>query len=124
MFPKRLILGVLLPAVLLSACPPTGSIVILHNPSLSGFTMDFTQYNATHRCQLPLAARDVVKVEVDRQGGEIGLVVSGLRGSEPYSGNDLPTRTFTIGIAETDQYVFLITGKNATGRIRVKNLGH
>ena len=85
--------------------------------------MDFNQFKATNKCQLSLAAGDVVQVEVDRQGGEIGLVVSGLRGSEPYAGNDLPTRTFTIGIAETDQYVFLITGKNATGRIKVKNLG-
>jgi hypothetical protein len=125
MFLGKLNVGmVLLAAILLfSACTPTGGIVILENPNGTGFTMNQTKFHGTNKCQLSLAAGDVLQVEVSRSGGEMGLVISGMRGSEPYAGSSLPARIFTIGISETDEYVFRVSGENATGRITVKNLG-
>ena len=70
-----------------------------------------------------LSRGDVLQVEVERESGEIALTVSGKNGSEPYTGNDLVTGIFTITVFETDEYVFRITGKDATGKITVKNLG-
>ena len=75
MFLGKLNVGmVLLAAILLfSACTPTGSIVILENPNGTGFTMNLTKFHGTNKCQLSLAAGDVLQVEVSRSGGEMGL---------------------------------------------------
>jgi len=99
-------------------------MVILEDPNGTGFTMDFTRFSATNKCTLSLGEGDVVQVEAVRDSGKIGLRVSGMKGSEPYEGNDLKTLTFTIRVSETDDYVFWITGHDATGRITIKNLGH
>jgi hypothetical protein len=125
MFYKKLTTGIILTVMLLlSACAvPNGSIVILENPNGSSFTIDFAMVNAKNKCELSLAGGDVLQVEVEHESGEIALTVSGKNGSEPYTGNDLVTGIFTITVFETDEYVFRITGKDATGKITVKNLG-
>lgn len=125
MFHRRLIIAtvvLLAGALLLTACASGERIVILDNPDGTGFSMDFSKFSGSSKCQLSLTAGDVVQVEVARTGGQIGLTVTGLKGSEPYIGSDLPARTFTFSVAETDEYVFRITGKNATGQIIAKNI--
>lgn len=122
---RKLTTGIVLAVILLlSACTaPKGSIVILENPKGTGFTMDFTQFNAKSKCDLSLDDGDVLQVEVIRDSGSIALTVSGQNGEEPYTGNDLESGIFTIAVSETDEYVFQITGKDANGKIEVKNLG-
>ncbi len=100
-----------------------GSIVILGNPNGKSFTMNFTQFNSKNKCELSLLGGDVLQVEVTRDSGKIALTVSGKNGDEPYTGNDLESGIFTIAVSETDEYVFQITCKDATGKITVKNLG-
>lgn len=108
----------------LSACTAVeGSIVILEDGRGTGFTMDLKKFDSKNKCELSLAEGDVVQLEVEREGGEITLAVSGKNGTEPYTGNDLESGIFTITVSETDDYVFRITGKDATGKITVKNLG-
>lgn len=68
------------------------------------------------------AKGDVVQIEVEYEAGKIAFGVSGKNGSEPYAGNDLQSGVFTVTVSETDNYIFNITGKNATGKITVKNL--
>lgn len=107
-----------------SACTSgKGSIVILENPNGTGFSMDFKKWSGKNKCQLSLDGGDVLQFEVDRQEGEIALALSGKKGSEPYTGNHLQSGVFTVTVAETDEYVIGITGKDATGKISVKNLG-
>lgn len=106
-----------------SACNLTkGSIVILENPNGTGSTMDFKEWSANNKCELSLNRGDVLQIEVVRQEGEIALKVSGEKGSEPYTGNHLETGVFTITVSETDEYLVQITGKDATGKVTVKNL--
>lgn len=110
--------------IALSACSASkGSIVILENADGTGFTMDFQEWSAKNKCELFLNKGDEVKIEVVSEDGEIAFSVNGKNGSEPYRGNDLPSRMFTVTVSETDDYVFAITGKAATGKITVKNLG-
>jgi hypothetical protein len=124
MLSRKLGIGIILVvALLLSACATGGRIVILEEPHGKGFAMDFTNFNANNKCTLALADGDVVQVEIVRDSGRIDLSVSGLKGSEPYRGNDLKTNTFTVRVSETDDYVFRITGNKANGKITVKNLG-
>lgn len=122
---RKMTAGIILAAILLlSACAaPKGGIVILENPQTKGFTMEFRKYNEKDKCKLSLAEGDELLVEVTRDSGKIALAVSGRNGSEPYTGNDLRTGTFTVTVHETDEYEFTITGKDATGKISVKNLG-
>ena len=122
---RKLAAGIILAAILLlwACAAPKGSIVILENPNGTDFTMNFTQFNAKNKCELSLAAGDVLQVEVTRDSGEIAFTVNGKNGDEPYTGNDLESGIFTIAVSETDEYVFRITGKDATGKITVKNLG-
>ena len=109
----------------LSACTAAKNhIVILEDGRGTGFTMDLQEFNSKNKCELSLAKGDVVQVEVDSKGGTIALAVSGKNGNEPYTGNDLQSGLFTITVSETDDYVFRITGKDATGKIAVKNLGN
>lgn len=108
----------------LSACTAAkGNIVILEGGHETGFTMTFKEYTSENKCELSLAAGDVVQVEVDREEGQIFFSINGKNGSEPYTGNDLQPGIFTVTVSETDEYVFRIRGKAATGKITVKNLG-
>ena len=108
----------------LSACAaPTGSIVILEDGRGTGFTMEMKEFSSKNKCELYLAEGDEVQVKVEHEGGKIAFSVSGKNGSEPYTGNDLKSGTFTVTVSETDDYVFRITGKDATGKITVKNMG-
>ncbi|NMA34432.1 MAG: hypothetical protein GX940_07775 [Clostridiaceae bacterium] len=102
---------------------PKGSIVILEDPDGKGFTMDFTEWNSKNKCELSLNRGDVLQIEVKHKGGEISLAVSGKNGSEPYTGNDLRSGMFTVTVSESDDYIFRITGKSATGKVTVKNVG-
>ncbi|HHU49939.1 MAG: hypothetical protein ACOYEH_01150 [Caldicoprobacterales bacterium] len=107
----------------ISACTVyKGSIVILENPSGKGFTMDFKEWSSINKRELSLNNGDVLQFEVAREAGEIALVVSGKNSTEPYTGNDVRSGIFTVTVPESDIYVIRITGKNATGKVTVKNL--
>ena len=123
---KRVLTGVLtmLLILALSACTAAkGSIVILEDGYETSFTMILEEFTSDNKCDLPLAAGNVIQVEVDREEGQFALSVSGKNGSEPYTGNDLESGIFTVTVSESDEYVFRIEGKDATGKITVKNLG-
>jgi len=122
---RKIIILLLMMAIMttLSACSAVkGSIVILENADGTGFTMEFQEWSAKNKCELFLNKGDEVKIEVVSEDGEIAFSVNGRNGSEPYRGNDLSSGMFTITVSETDDYVFAITGKDATGKITVKNL--
>jgi len=108
--------------IIISNLGPKGSIVILENPDGSGFTMDFREWSTKSRCKLFLNKGDVLQVETIRDDGEIALMINGKNGSEPYMGNDLKSGIFTVAVSETDTYYIQITGKNATGKVVIKNL--
>ncbi|HHX38074.1 MAG TPA: hypothetical protein GX717_08850 [Clostridiaceae bacterium] len=61
-------------------------------------------------------------MEVEHERGKIVFAVSGRNGSEPYKGNGLVSGIFTVTVSETDDYVFMIKGNDATGKIRVSNI--
>jgi hypothetical protein len=108
----------------ISNCSATkGSIMILENPNGTGFTMDFKEWSSSNKCELSLNKGDVLQIETVHEQGEIALTISGKNGSEPYTGNNLKTGVFTVKVSETDKYVIRITGRNATGKIMVKNVG-
>ncbi|WP_066640387.1 hypothetical protein [Desulfolucanica intricata] len=110
--------------ITISACTASkGSIVILENPNGKGFTMDFKEWSSKNKCELSLNKGDVLQFEVVREDGEIALIVSGKNGSEPYTGNDLRSGIFTVTVSESDKYDIRITGKDATGKVTVKNVG-
>lgn len=110
--------------VSISACSaPKNSILILENPNGTGFIMDFKEWSSKNKCELSLNKGDVLQIEVVREGGKIALMVSGKNGSEPYTGNNLESGLFTVTVSETDKYAIRITGKNATGKVMVKNVG-
>lgn len=110
--------------IALAACTaPKGGIVILETPNGTGFTMKFKEFGARNKCELPLKKDDELQIEISRDDGEIALTISGKNGSEPYKGNDLQSGIFTVAVSETDEYVIMITGGNATGNVTVKNLG-
>ena len=108
----------------ISACSAAkGCIVILEKPNGTGFTMDFKEWSSKNKCELSLNKGDVLQIEVVHEGGRIALTVSGEKGSEPYTGNSLKTGVFTVTVPETDKYEIRITGKDATGKVMVKNVG-
>lgn len=110
--------------VAIPACfMPKGRIVILENPNGTGFTMDFREWSSKNKCELSLNKGDVLQIEIVHEAGKIALTVSGKNGSEPYTGNSLKTGVFTVTVSETDRYVIRITGKDATGKVIVKNVG-
>lgn len=110
--------------ITISGCTASkGSIVILENPNGKGFTIDFKEWSSSNKCELSLNKGDVVQFEVVREDGEIALTVRGKNGSEPYTGNDVRSGIFTVTVSESDKYEIRITGKDATGKVTVKNVG-
>ncbi len=99
-----------------------GSIVILENPKGNGFMADFREWSSSNKCDLALNKGDTLQIEIVREDGEIALVVNGKKGSKPYTGNNLKSIVFTVTVPETDQYEIRITGKDATGKVTVKNV--
>jgi hypothetical protein len=97
-----------------------GEIVILEDGNGTGFTMSLKEYNFRNKCELSLNKGDVVQIEIEHEGGIINFTVTGKRGSEPYTGNDMKSGIFTITVSETDDYIFSVRGKAATGDIIVK----
>jgi len=105
----------------LSGCSATkGSIVILENQKGTEFTIDFKEWSSKEKCTVYLNNGDVMQFEVTHEEGEIALMVSGQKGSEPYTGNNLKSGIFTVTVSESDNYDIKITGKDATGKITVK----
>lgn len=102
--------------------PAKGSIVILEEPDKMGFTLEFNAWSKKNKCELSLRKGDMLQAEIDRKGGEIALTADGKNGSSPYKGNNLESGIFTITVSETDEYIIKTTGKDATGKITVKNL--
>ncbi|NLY43305.1 MAG: hypothetical protein GX066_04920 [Clostridiaceae bacterium] len=100
-----------------------GSIVILENPNGKGFTMDFKEWSSKDKCELSLNKGDMLQFKIDREDGEIALAVCGKNGQEPYAGKNLESGIFTVTVSETDKYDIIITGKDATGKVTVKNVG-
>ena len=86
--------------------------------------MDFKEWSSKNKCELSLNKGDVLQFEVFREDGEIALRVSGKKGSEPYTGNNLKSGLFTVTVSETDNYVIRITGKDATGKVMAKKVGN
>lgn len=107
--------------MVLSGCSATkGSIVIWENPKGTELTIDFKEWSSKEKCTVYLNNGDVMQFEVTHEDGEIALTVSGQKGSEPYTGNNLKPGTFTVSVSESDNYDIQITGKDATGKITVK----
>jgi hypothetical protein len=108
-----------------TACSaPKGSILILENPNGKEFFIEFKDWSSNNECKLSLNAGDEIRVDVDREKGEIDLTISGKNGSEPYTGNNLESFLFTVAVSETDEYAIKIAGKKATGKITVKVTGN
>lgn len=123
MNPVALIQLIICMMIALPACSGSaGSIVILENLNGTEFTMDLKEWSANNKCEMSLNKGDVLLVEVACETGEIALLISGKNGSEPYMGNNLKSIVFTVTVSETDRYEVRITGKNATGKVTVKNL--
>jgi hypothetical protein len=87
--------------------------VILENPNGTGFTMDFKEWSSKNKCELSLNKGNVLQIEVDREDGEIALLISGKNGSEPYTGNNIESGIFTVTVSETDKYDIRIAGKKS-----------
>ena len=115
-------LCILVSSIMLSACVfPKGSILILENRD--GFTAQLFAYSLFEKCEMALESGSEVQIEIRCERGEFSLTIDGKRGSRPYTGNNLQSGVFTVTVSETDEYLFKISGKKATGRITVKNLG-
>jgi hypothetical protein len=109
--------------IVISACTASkGSILIIETPNGAGFTMDFNEWRSNNKCELSLNRGDVLQIEVVREDGEIALVIIGKNGAEPYTGNGLGSGVFTVTVPVTDKYEIRVTGKDATGKITVKNV--
>lgn len=110
--------------LMFSACSATtGSIVILEHPNGTGFVMDFKEWSSRSKYELSLNKGEVLQLDVTHEAGEINLKIRGKNGSEPYTGNELESGVFTVTVSEKDEYMILITGNEATGKIIVKNVG-
>jgi hypothetical protein len=122
---RQIIFLLLLIAIMTSAActAPKGSMVIQEDSNGKGFTLDFKEWSSENKSELSLEQGDVLQFEIVREAGEIALNVRGKNGSEPYTGNDICSGTFTVTVSEADKYDIRITGKKATGKLTVKNLG-
>lgn len=122
---KTMVLSALTAAVILmfSACTATtGSIIILEGMFGAQFDISFMQWSDEDKCEMSLEKGDKLQIEITRESGELDLSIIGKNGSEAYTGSNPDLNTFTVTVSETDEYVILLKGKNATGNIKIKNI--
>lgn len=124
-FKQIMMLVVIVPLMLmmLGGCSGDGRILITEDGKGTGFTANIEDFSSNETVKMSLEKGHEVQVIVECQDGEIGLTVTSKSGIEPYTGNKLQTGSFTVTISITDKYTFLIKGKNATGKVTIKNLG-
>jgi hypothetical protein len=99
-----------------------GSVVILEKPGNAKFDISFEEWSAQSKCEMALTKGDEVRVEIACDNGEIDLTMRGKKGSEPYTGNDITEVAFTVTVAETDDYVFTLSGAKASGTITLSKV--
>ncbi len=112
-----LVLIIAAAVMLLAACAPQGSVLILERDAGSTFDVTFSNWSKQETFTMELSQGDVVRIAIKCTKGSLALTVTGEGGSQPYAGNSLADMTFALTIAQTDTYTFTLTGANATGSL-------
>lgn len=118
------VISLLIILLFASACSAyVGTYVVYEEFGGNGATIKFTELNAQRKFEMTLKKGDEIQFEVLRKEGEISIRLIGKNGSEPYSGRDIESGIFTVTVHETDTYFVLVKGREASGKIKIKNLG-
>ena len=81
------------------------------------FLVDFQVLNTTVDKEMSLSIGDSIDTSIDIKEGKVDILVKNENGTIIYRGDDVQNGHFTLGINETDDYAFYITGYKAKGSV-------
>lgn len=108
--------------LLFMACTPSGIILIREQTFGSAFDVSCQAWSGQETCNMALEEGDSILVEISCECGDISLTICGKSGNEPYMGRTLETGSFVVTVSERDDYVILLSGKQATGGIMLTRI--
>lgn len=89
----------------------------------TGCTIEFAQWSGQSMHELSLNQYDELQVDTVCESGDIALDIRDKNGAEAYAGNGLDTGMFTVKAPQAGEYTIKVTGKKATGGIKINLLG-
>ena len=81
------------------------------------FLVDFEVLNTTVNNDMPLSNGDNIDTTIDIEKGKVDVLVKNENDTIIYQGNNVENGNFTLGITESGNYTFYITGHKAKGSV-------
>ncbi|KPU42866.1 hypothetical protein OXPF_36340 [Oxobacter pfennigii] len=93
--------------------------VITEEGDENAYSIEFSKLNTEKTHELLPGKNYKLQVEITHKGGNIKLAIEGEKGYRAYTGNNLTSCIFTVGVPESGKYTVTVGGENAGGKVRV-----
>ncbi len=119
------IFATLLIAVCLAGCTAYGSSAVLIMNEDKGdnhWKADYVKFNGYKERYISISGEGehTFSVEIVTDSGELGLTIKDSEGEECYTGNDLQSASFTVGVDSPGKYTVRVDADNHTGSFNVE----
>lgn len=81
------------------------------------FLLGFTVLNCTKSHEMELEKGSKTKVSINKESGNIAILISGKDENVIYKSDDAESWEFTVTVPKTDTYTFNVTGEDAKGSV-------
>ena len=107
-------------AILCTACSSKSTFEGSRIKNEDRYFMEYSIFNGKDTADIKAEAGDVIEVTIESRKGNIDITI-GIDGEENvYSGNDVPSGSFSVKLAEAGIYRIEVIGENAEGSVEFK----
>jgi len=85
----------------------------------SGFELEYKNTDVEKTHEVVMESDDYFQVSVEKEKGQINIIIKDSNGNCVYSGTDIPTSEFNVQISKADTYIVETYGHNVSGEIRI-----
>ena len=104
-------------SVMLTSCGTEPTFNGSRTSDGTNFFMEYCILNRMESQDLEMKEGDIIDVEIVSDSGNLAVTIQ--KGDEDpiYSGNELPTSSFSVGVPKEGTYTITVTGKKAKGSV-------
>ncbi len=119
------IFALILIVICLGGCASFGSSAVLVMDEDSGddyWKASYVKFNGYKERYISVSGEGehTFSVEIVTDSGELGLTIEDGEGEECYTGNELPSTSFTVGVDSPGKYTLRVDADDHTGSFNVK----
>ncbi len=120
---KKVILIFLCAAMLLTGCASGSSYTkySVESTTEDSWTMSYEEFNGVKTMNAPAVEgkKMVFAVEIITESGALGLTVTGANGTQYYTGNELPTSSFSVEAGQSGPYTISVEADHHCGSFSI-----